>query len=104
MSRKPDDDPLDDDAAADDASLTPLDIDENGGGGSDDVQATNGHAPATPVVDGVEELKNVLAAELSTDTTQHYLNQIGLRPLLTVTEEVHYATLAKQGQFAARQK
>ena len=56
------------------------------------------------VVDGVEELKKVLAAELSTDTTQHYLNQIGTRPLLSVTEEVHFATLAKQGDFEARQK
>ncbi|AIY41870.1 RNA polymerase sigma factor RpoS [Collimonas arenae] len=56
------------------------------------------------VVDGVEELKKVLAAELSTDTTQHYLNQIGTRPLLTVAEEVHFATLAKQGNFEARQK
>jgi RNA polymerase nonessential primary-like sigma factor len=56
------------------------------------------------VVDSVEELKTVLAAELSTDTTQHYLNQIGTRPLLTVTQEVHFATLAKQGNFDARQK
>lgn len=56
------------------------------------------------VVDGVEELKKVLAAELSTDTTQHYLNQIGTRPLLSVAEEVHFATLAKQGNFEARQK
>lgn len=56
------------------------------------------------VVDGVEELKKVLAAELSTDTTQHYLNQIGTRPLLSVTEEVRFATLAKQGNFEARQK
>jgi hypothetical protein len=30
----------------------------------------------------------VLAAELSTDTTQHYLNQIGTRPLLTAEQEV----------------
>jgi RNA polymerase nonessential primary-like sigma factor len=52
----------------------------------------------------VEELKTVLAAELSTDTTQHYLNQIGTRQLLTVPEEVHYATLAKAGNFEARQK
>jgi len=55
-------------------------------------------------VDSVDELKTVLAAELSTDTTQHYLNQIGARPLLTVTEEVHFATLAKEGNFEARQK
>lgn len=52
----------------------------------------------------VEELKSVLAAELSTDTTQRYLNQIGTRPLLTAPEELHFATLAKSGDFAARQK
>jgi len=51
-----------------------------------------------------DELKSILAAELSTDTTQHYLNQIGSRPLLSVAEEVHFATLAKQGDFPARQK
>lgn len=56
------------------------------------------------VVDSVEEVKRVLAAELATDTTQHYLNQIGLRPLLSVAEEVHHATLAKAGNFDARQK
>ena len=56
------------------------------------------------VVDDVEELNNVLAAELPTDTTQHYLNQIGTRPLLSVTEEVNFATLVKQGNFEARQK
>ena len=56
------------------------------------------------VTDSIDELKKVLQAELSTDATQHYLNQIGLRPLLTVAEEVHFATLAKQGEFDARQK
>ena len=61
-------------------------------------------AASTPTADIVEDLKKVLAAELSTDTTQHYLNQIGARALLTVAEEIQYATLAKQGQFAARQK
>jgi RNA polymerase nonessential primary-like sigma factor len=56
------------------------------------------------ILSSVEELKSVLAAELSTDTTQRYLNQIGTRPLLNATEEMHYATLAKAGDFAARQK
>ena len=56
------------------------------------------------VTDNIDEIKKVLQAELSTDATQHYLNQIGLRPLLTVAEEVHFATLAKQGEFDARQK
>ncbi|MBC7859343.1 MAG: RNA polymerase sigma factor RpoS [Burkholderiaceae bacterium] len=60
-------------------------------------------AEAEPVLESVDELKKVLAAELSTDTTQHYLNQIGARALLTAPQEVHFATLAKQGDFAARQ-
>lgn len=60
-------------------------------------------AEVVVVAEGVDELKKVLAAELSTDTTQHYLNQIGARPLLTAAEELHFATLAKQGEFTARQ-
>jgi len=63
--------------------------------------AETAEAAAAPDAD---DLKSTLAAELSADTTQHYLNQIGARPLLSVAEEVHYATLAKQGDFAARQK
>ena len=55
------------------------------------------------LIDSYDELKKVLQSELSTDTTQHYLNQIGTRPLLSVAQEVHFATLAKQGDFAARQ-
>ncbi|QOY93309.1 RNA polymerase sigma factor RpoS [Massilia sp. UMI-21] len=57
-----------------------------------------------PAVDTVDELRKVLQAELATDTTQHYLNQIGTRPLLSAAEEVQVATLAKAGDFAARQK
>jgi RNA polymerase nonessential primary-like sigma factor len=64
-------------------------------------------APADPetgvVLESVDELKKVLAAELSTDTTQHYLNQIGAGPLLSVEQEVHWATLAKAGDLNARQ-
>jgi RNA polymerase nonessential primary-like sigma factor len=56
------------------------------------------------VPEGVDELKSVLQAELSTDTTQYYLNRIGAKPLLTAEQEVHHATLAKAGDFAARQK
>jgi RNA polymerase nonessential primary-like sigma factor len=59
---------------------------------------------AVLVIDSVDELKSVLAAELSTDTTQRYLNQIGSRPLLTAPQELDYATRAKAGDFAARQK
>ena len=90
--------------------------DKSGAGASDDGELADtlqemeaeqlparAHA-ASAVVDNVEDLKKALAAELSTDTTQHYLNQIGARALLTVADEVHYATLAKRGEFAARQK
>ena len=102
MARHPHQNP--DDEAADDEPLdTPLngmgDAVEESADGSDGVDSS-----IIAVVDTVEELKTVLAAELSTDTTQHYLNQIGTRPLLTVTQEVHFATLAKQGNFEARQK
>lgn len=70
-----------------------------------DADADTEQAAAEVVVAGdtVDDLKKVLAAELSTDTTQHYLNQIGTRPLLTVPQEIHYSTLAKAGDFAARQ-
>lgn len=67
-------------------------------------QDEQGEDPAALVVAPIDELKNVLAAELSTDTTQYYLNQIGTRPLFALAEELHYATLAKQGNFEARQK
>lgn len=68
------------------------------------VEADEEAREVSEVVDSVDELKSVLVAELSTDTTQHYLNQIGARPLLSVTEEAYFATLAKQGNFDARQK
>lgn len=99
---------MDDDAASEDmADEMPHTAEELGQADRDDESAT---APdgvdsnVIAVIDTVDELKRVLAAELSTDTTQHYLNQIGARALLTVPEEVHFATLAKQGNFAARQK
>ncbi|MBI3713108.1 MAG: RNA polymerase sigma factor RpoS [Burkholderiales bacterium] len=59
---------------------------------------------ATVALAPIDEIKTILAAELSTDTTQHYLNQIGTRPLFCAAEELHFATLAKQGNFEARQK
>jgi RNA polymerase nonessential primary-like sigma factor len=81
--------------------------DDTGGAFADDPadDSTDPSAPPEVVVapDSVDELRKVLAAELSTDTTQHYLNQIGTRPLLTAVQEVHFATLAKAGDFPARQ-
>ena len=49
-------------------------------------------------------LKSALETEFSHDATQQYLNRIGAHPLLSAQEESHYATLARQGDFAARQK
>ena len=92
----PDDFP---DGAPDDDAIGPGEEQEGEGGGPD------GHAAPVPDVAlaSVDELKKVLAAELSTDTTQHYLNQIGTRALLTAPQEVHFSTLAKAGHFSARQ-
>lgn len=42
--------------------------------------------------------------ELLNDVTQHYLNEIGAKPLFTPKEEYQWACLAKQGDFQARQK
>jgi RNA polymerase nonessential primary-like sigma factor len=42
--------------------------------------------------------------DLLSDVTQIYFNDIGHNPLLTAAEEIHYARLAKSGNFAARQK
>jgi RNA polymerase nonessential primary-like sigma factor len=87
------DEPLDDGVVtADGADVAP------------DAEGEPDQEEAAVEVESVDELKKVLQAELSTDTTQHYLNQIGARPLLSAEQESHYATLAKAGDFAARQK
>jgi RNA polymerase nonessential primary-like sigma factor len=93
-------DPSNDDAGADEAP----DIDDSAtDGGRACGEAGDGALPASAAPVSFDELKKVLAAELATDSTQHYLNQIGTRALLTVAQEVHYATLAKHGDFEARQ-
>ena len=51
----------------------------------------------------LREFRALLQTELSGDATQRYLNRIGLRPLLTQEQEIHYATRANQGDFSARQ-
>lgn len=38
------------------------------------------------------------------DVTQHYLNEIGAKPLFSPQEEYGWASLARQGDFVARQK
>jgi RNA polymerase nonessential primary-like sigma factor len=92
-------DPLDNDAH-DDVSDEPLDEGESGPDGVERPDLL----PDGPAVEGVDELKSVLQAELSTDTTQYYLNRIGAKPLLGAEQEVLVATRAKAGDFAARQK
>ncbi|MEK0428359.1 MAG: hypothetical protein RL001_886 [Pseudomonadota bacterium] len=51
----------------------------------------------------LREFRALLQTELSGDATQRYLNRIGMRPLLTQEQEVHFATRANQGDFSARQ-
>jgi RNA polymerase nonessential primary-like sigma factor len=92
-------DPLDNDAH-DDVSDEPLDEGESGADGVERPDLL----PDGPAAEGVDELKSVLQAELSTDTTQYYLNRIGAKPLLGAEQEVLVATRAKAGDFAARQK
>ncbi len=42
--------------------------------------------------------------ELLNDVTQHYLNEIGAKPLFSPREEYEWACRAKAGEFVARQK
>jgi RNA polymerase nonessential primary-like sigma factor len=42
--------------------------------------------------------------ELLNDVTQHYLNEIGAKPLFSPQEEFDWACRARNGEFAARQK
>ena len=96
-------DPLDQDPpdnAADDVPEEALGDGDFGADGSERPELL----PEGPAPEGVDELKSVLQAELSTDTTQYYLNRIGTKPLLGAEQEVQVATLAKAGDFAARQK
>jgi RNA polymerase nonessential primary-like sigma factor len=98
--------PLEHDSAPEDEGFDAPSLD----GAALDGEAIDGEEAADGVVAApeaviasVDELKKVLQAELSTDTTQHYLNQIGTRPLLSAAEEVRIATLAKGGDFHSRQ-
>ena len=54
--------------------------------------------------DAVESLTASPELELLNDLTQFYLNEIGTRPLFTPEEEFDWASRAKAGEFAARQK
>ncbi len=51
-----------------------------------------------------EEAAPAPEVELLNDVTQHYLNEIGAKPLFTPQEEYSWACRARQGDFVARQK
>jgi len=91
---------LRDSAEDDDLPESPSEVELDGEDAEEDVPLAIHVAVAVPV----DELRTVLAAELSTDATQHYLNRIGTRPLLSADEELRFATQAKGGEFPARQK
>jgi RNA polymerase nonessential primary-like sigma factor len=96
-------DPLDNDTS-EDVPDGALEDGDPGADGVDRAESLPEAADAGNGAEGVDELKSVLQAELSTDTTQHYLNRIGTKPLLGAEQEVQVATLAKAGDFPARQK
>lgn len=59
--------------------------------------------------DFLEEAENEAVAlmpdiEQSNDITQHYLNEIGAKPLFSRQEEYDWACRAQKGEFLARQK
>ncbi|KHK58609.1 RNA polymerase sigma factor RpoS [Ralstonia sp. A12] len=87
-----DDLPVSESADANDASDSADEPDED----EEDAEEAEEAAPE-------EDFRKVLQAELAADTVQHYLNRISIKPLLTPAEELHFSTLAKAGEFAARQ-
>ena len=62
-----------------------------------------GEAAAEPVAAAQSDAADPETEYLS-DVTQIYLHEIGLNPLLSSTEELHYARRAAAGDFTARQK
>jgi len=68
--------------------------------GQDDIDP---EAQAAPLSDTQSDAAEADAEALS-DVTQIYLHEIGLNPLFSPDEELHYARRAAQGDFAARQK
>lgn len=84
------------------AELQPDELERQDDDASDEARPNDTDELPFPAVD-IDDLRTLLDAELTSDTTQHYLNQIGARPLLSLEDEVRYATLAKQGDFSARQ-
>jgi RNA polymerase nonessential primary-like sigma factor len=62
-----------------------------------------GGAAAAPTAEPRSEPADA-EPEFLSDVTQLYLHEIGLNPLLSSEEELHYARRAAQGDFTARQR
>ena len=70
-------------------------------------EETDGEAAAEPLAEPLAAAQPEPAepeTEFLSDVTQIYLHEIGLNPLFSPEEELHYARRAAQGEFAARQK
>jgi RNA polymerase nonessential primary-like sigma factor len=76
------------------------DEDEDDSEDEDGEEGENGTETAAAEPD---DFRTVLHTELAADTVQHYLNRISIKPLLSAPEELHFSTLAKDGDFSARQ-
>ncbi len=66
----------------------------------EEVEPGTGEGTPDPAQAGTVEPET----EFISDVTQLYLHEIGLNPLFSPQEELHYALLAAAGDFAARQK
>lgn len=92
--------------AVDDESELPADAAaglEEEGDAPASAKVVNAGRPARSAEGDATEFRAMLHAELTADTIQHYLNHISVKPLLTPAEEQRYATLAREGEFTARQ-
>ncbi len=59
---------------------------------------------AEPEDESADAVAATPEVELLNDVTQHYLNEIGAKPLFTPEEEFDWACRARNGEFAARQR
>ena len=66
-------------------------------------EEVEGEAAAAPSAEAQSEPADA-ETEFLSDATQIYLHEIGLNPLLSSEEELHYARRAVHGDFTARQK
>ena len=80
-----------------------FDPDEYPGGDDDPPETAMEAAELSSESDSAEQPASP-EADLLNDVTQHYLNEIGAKPLFTPSEEAVWARRAHAGDFVARQK